>query len=1005
MGVSAFRVSSRCKCPRPAGHRDAGAPVGSWVVGVRAFAPRWVAATRPRTTSVKGSGGVLVVCLLAMAGEAVVVAAEPATGTTFLAARSHLLKGEFDQAIAMYEALGSDTRNAVAAACGRAEVDLQVGQYVEGVARLDAVEQPGRSSADWHACRAALLAETGDYAAAIRHDRRAVALDATRLRAHWQLGRALEATGRTHEAIEAYAVFDEAMTESPLPEDAESLTWLGLGFYRYSILTRDSNLVQRTRHVLTEVFQEAFDFVEPAYGPARLAAGELLLSKSKLPEARAEFERALARNPKAADAMVGLGRIALEDRAFEEVEKQAGAALSVNSNHVRAMLLLADARMIERRYAEAAASAREALSVNPNSLAALGASAAAATQLGDAVAAADALNRARRINPRPAMFHYTMGRWLSASRQYAAAEAQLKKAIEAAPTWPDPRTELGLLHMETGEGKSARRMLDASFELDSFDLRTHAALQCLDRLDGFARLESEHFVIRYDAEQDAIVAPYFSEALEGLFEELCERYGFRPQTRTTVEVYSRPEDFSARTRGQPFIRTIGASVDRVMTLPAPRGEPPIGRYNWASALRHEFTHVVTLGATRSRIPHWMTEGLATSEEPGPRTWETKQLLSDAVRQGRLFSLSSIDERFIRRRRPNDLALAQAQSEWMVEYILQGSRNSPVLALLKAFGEGKSQRQAFVDVLKIEPEAFDTAFARWARGQVKRWGLPVASVGDAAELEKQLQTQPSDAALWGQLAQARWLDGLADEAATAARRALTSDKNQTAALEVIGHVLMARALGEKQPTVRRDLIDEAEPFVRRWHESDPENPAAMKYLAQVEEAWEQWPEAIHLYRRYLRRFPEDPDSYRRLAGIFLREKKTDAALAQLESLARLADSEPTVPRRVGKMYSERGDPANAAQAYLQAMHIDPYDVDTHGALADAWAETGAYASARREYEVVTKLLPTEPIGWDGLARVCEAMGNSERAATYQKRAEALRGKERERQKIPGGMDLQ
>jgi len=923
-----------------------------------------------------------------------VVCASPASQPavpSFRLARQQFLKGAYDAATATYKKLGRDPRLAVRAACGRSAIDLQVGQYAEGLARLMAVKDRGDRSAEWHACVAATLAAVGEYRKAISHNRRAIALNDEDLRAHWQLGQALEAIGRTKKAVRTYALFEEIMLGPDLPEGAEPLTYLGRGFYRYSVLTQNVNLVQRTRHVLNNVYQEAFDYIDSQYWPARLAGAELLLAKHNLKEAKADFDRILEQNPKAADAMVGLGRIALEGWDFETVEKQAEAALAVNAQHVGAMLLLADSRMTEQRFAEAAALTEKALATNPKSIAALGVLAAAKWRSGDKDAVEQIARRARQINPTPAAFEYAIGRWLSAGRQYADAEGFLKKAIEFAPYWPEPRTELGQLYMETGEEALARPLLEKAFALDSFDRHTHNVLDLLDSIDGFAQLRSKHFILKYDAKEDAVAAPYFSEALEALYDEVCDDFAVRPKKPTIIELFPTHMDFSVRVTGRPFIGTIGACTGRVIALAAPRGRPPFGRYNWAGVLRHEFTHTVTMAATGNRIPHWMTEGLAVYEEPSPRSWAQKHMLSDAVRRDRLFPVASISWRFIRPRRPNDRTMAYAQSEWMIEYIIERYRFGAILDLLKAFRDGLTQRQAFKQVLKVDSDRFDEGFKAWARAQVKRWGLPVLAVEDPKAIREELKGKPDDSGRLGRLALAEWLDGEVDKAETAALRALEVDKDQPRALEVMGRVLVARMLGEENMAKRRAMIDRIEPYVRRLHEIKPDNPVAIKYLGYVEQGWEQWNEAIAWYEQYQRRFPDDPDTYRRLAGIYLRRKEYDAALKQLESLARLVDDEPAVARQIASIYANRGEWSRAAHWYERAIEIDPYDVDTHGALGDALVAERKFAQAEREYRAVCKLRPEDAIGYDGLARVYKEMGKSDQSKEFRRKAEALRGK--------------
>lgn len=923
-------------------------------------------------------------------------------GPSFAVAAEHLLSGEYSQAIVIYEKLGQAPGKTIRAECERSAIDLLTGTYREGIARLEAVKSAGRNSHDWHVSLAALLAAVGDYEKAVQHNRKAVSLDDRGLRGHWQLGQVLEALGKTRAAIDAYEIFEEILTGDTFPEDAgaDGLTLLGQGFYRYSTLTQ-TNLVNRTKYVLQEIYQEAFDFVDARYWPARLATAELLLAKHNLREAKEDFERVLQQNPNVPDALVGLGRAHLEDWAFEAVEERVKSALAVNPNHVGAMVLLADTRMTERRYHEASELAQKALAVNPNSIEALAVLAAAQLRSGDKAAAGKTHDRVKKINPKSAVFHETMGRWLSAGRQYVEAEPHLKKAIEHAPWWSAPRTALGQLYMEKGEESLARKSLEASFKLDSFNRHTHNVLELLDSLDTFSKMESKHFIIKYDS-KDALVAPYFSESLEEMYSEVCDNFEAELSKPTIIELFPDHEGFSVRVTGRPFIATVGACTGRVIAMCAPRGRPPFGRFNWASVLRHEFTHTVTLAATENRIPHWMTEGLAVYEEPAPRSWGTKQLLSDSVRRDRLFTLESIDWGFMRPRRPNDRTLAYAQSEWMVEYIIERYRYQAILKFLKAFRDGLAQAPAFRRVLKIEPNAFDRDFKAWAAEQVGKWGLPVLAVEDPEEIRTKLRDKPDDSDLLARMAQAQWLDGEWETAEEASRRSLKANKDQPLALEILSRVIISKMLTEEKEATRRQLVGEAEPYLRRLQALRPDHPVAIKYLGYVEQAWEQWNEAIDFYQQYQRRFPEDPDTYRRLAGIYLRRKDIESALTQLESLFRLVEDEPAVARQIASIYTDRKEHGRASHWYRKALYIDPYDLDTHGALADAYFELGKYHKAEREYKVVTELVPDEAIGYEGLSRVHKAMGNRERAATYQRKADVLRGKKPNRDSQEHGL---
>lgn len=910
---------------------------------------------------------------------------------TFQSARQAFLRGEYELAIRSYDQLGkAGAAAAVRAACGRADVDEQLGDYAAGIERLKRVEADGAAGAEWNAALASLYARVGENEKAERHNQQALRLDAKCARARWQLGRMYESLGRFDQAREIYAPFEQAMTANePLPDRADDLTFLGRGFIRYCTLTRNPEVVRRTKHVLTEVFQEAFEFVDHLYWPARLAAAELLLEKHNLNEAREDFEAIRKTNPRAAAAVVGLGRIALENWDFEAVEKAVEEALKINPRSVAARLLLADLRMTERKYRDAAAAAEEALKTNPRSIESLATLAAAQVRMGDDAAGARTLERIAKLNPRSAVRHYILGRWLAAARQFAEAERELKRAIEYDPTWSEPRAELGEVYMQIGEEDSARRTLEEAYALDSFNGHTFNVLELLDGLAKFSRLETPHFIILYDAAEDAVLAPYLAECLEKLHDDVCDDFRVKLDRKTLIEVFPQHMGFSIRITGRPFIATVGACSGRVIALAAPRAANPFGHYNFASVLRHEFTHTVTLAATNNRIPHWMTEGLAVYEEPYPRGWEQKRLLATAVRDQRLFTLESIDWGFMRPRRADDRSLAYAQSEWMIEFIIQRQGFDKILEMLQRFREGWNQPRVFSEVLKIEPRAFDEQFQAWAAEQARKWAMPLRPDRDAKALSERMEKGEPTASDLAALAEAWLTSQKPNEAEETARQALELDKNEALAIDVLGTVLIYRMLAEKVDTRRSEFAKEALPYVRRLMELQPGNLTAIKHLAYIEQEAKNWDEAVRLLKQYQARFPDDPDSHRRLAGIALTRGGADEARKHLTALARLVDDEAPVAIQLAQLCADAGDWPQAAAWYKKAIQADPYDVETHEKLAVAYQRLGKPADALVEFEAICKLKPRDAAAFENLAAACREAGEKKRAEEAAKEARRLR----------------
>jgi tetratricopeptide (TPR) repeat protein len=163
---------------------------------------------------------------------------------------------------------------------------------------------------------------------------------------------------------------------------------------------------------------------------------------------------------------------------------------------------------------------------------------------------------------------------------------------------------------------------------------------------------------------------------------------------------------------------------------------------------------------------------------------------------------------------------------------------------------------------------------------------------------------------------------------------------------------------------------------------------LKALALFEITWEEWDEAVKWFTRYQQRCPEDPESYRRIAGIHLKNKQPEKALPQLEQLFRLTLDDAGVALQVAELYGGKGDMKAAATWYEKAMQVDPFDPQTHLGLAEASFEAGEYPIAEREFKVVCALLPKDPQGYEGLGKVYEKLGDSKKAEENAKRAQAL-----------------
>lgn len=900
------------------------------------------------------------------------------------------MKGAYQEAMAVYAKLFMAEPTEVAAACGAAACLLQTGRYQTALESLESVAERGAKSPRWHRTVAEALTAMGRYGEAIGHLERALSLDVGDHASRYLLGRLYERVGDRERAIATYKRFD-ALLAAPPPAGAAGLTAFGAGLLRYSAMVRHPKLVERTQMVLQDFFQRAYGRIDRGYWPARVASGDLLRSKSRHEEAAKDYLAALDINGNLSVAHLGLGWIAQSMWDFDEVEHRLSLARRSNPRSAEAYRLEAALRLTERRYAAATEAAEGALAINANDVAALGYAAAAAYGLNRPEAVAAFRDRAIGITSRPARFHRILGDTLSGLRQYAASERAYRSAIEADPTDPNPRTELGMMYMQWGLEDKAHEVLTAAWDLDSFDGRTLNTLTLLESIESFSRYDSAHFVIKYDASADAVLAPYMADYLETIHDELCEDYGWSPREKTIIEVFPSHRAFGVRITGKPWIHTVGACTGRVIAMESPRNDARLqGRYHYANVLRHEYTHTVTLGATDNRIPHWMTEGLAVMQEDAPRSFAWSRLLADALRRDALFTLSTINWAFIRPKQPDDRQRAYAQSEWMCEFLVARFGYGVLNRMLAGFRDHRSQAEVLQAVTGLTPERFDAAFAAWARKEAANWGLDLRRPEPLALLRKAVTTAGDDADVWARLARAEWDAGELAKAVVAARRALELDEDHRAALTVLGEALwvVRERAGAEDAEGKRRIDEELVAAMRRLLAIDQGGWIAPKVLASIALESGELETAAGLFRRFKRALPLDPAADRALAGIYLQKGRQDAALPHLLELARSGDEDADIAFTLGSIFDGQRRYGEARYWYGQALYVDAYRADIHAALADVCERLGAAAALRRELSSLCLLQPTV-VGWfERAARAFAAADDLAAAREFARRAVEL-----------------
>ncbi len=295
---------------------------------------------------------------------------------------------------------------------------------------------------------------------------------------------------------------------------------------------------------------------------------------------------------------------------------------------------------------------------------------------------------------------------------------------------------LGQLYMRMGLETKARETLDRAFKADPFNVRVSNLRKVLRHLEKYETLKTEHFELRYDPKNDAVLAHYMAPYLEAIYADLADKFQYRPKGPILIEVFNSHEMFSGRTVALPDLHTIGACTGRMIAMASPHGRGIAKPFNWGRVLRHEIVHIFNLEQTHFLVPHWLTEGLAVSNEGFDRPPSWNQLLLEHVPSGKLMDLDNIDLGFIRPRGPDEWNLAYCQSQLYVDYIKSKHEAAAIGAMLAAYRDGLSTAEVIQRVCKVDKATFEKGYREFLDEAVKplRKGKPAEKKQTLAELK-------------------------------------------------------------------------------------------------------------------------------------------------------------------------------------------------------------------------------------------------------------------------------
>ncbi len=136
--------------------------------------------------------------------------------------------------------------------------------------------------------------------------------------------------------------------------------------------------------------------------------------------------------------------------------------------------------------------------------------------------------------------------------------------------------------------------------------------------EDFEVLETEHFIIRYEKE-DEEYARLTGNIADKYYESICSMYEYAPFSKSDVIIYKNEKGFIENLRLSRGDTPIGVYYSGVINILSPGiwihdSENLNHIYEFNGPVIHEFAHLLIDDITRGNYPMWLTEGLALYTE-------------------------------------------------------------------------------------------------------------------------------------------------------------------------------------------------------------------------------------------------------------------------------------------------------------------------------------------------------------------------------------------------------
>jgi tetratricopeptide (TPR) repeat protein len=629
----------------------------------------------------------------------------------------------------------------------------------------------------------------------------------------------------------------------------------------------------------------------------RVRWGRLLHERFNNSEANNLFKEALERDPKNAQAYLGLALVSADGFDHSAIRWD-DEAIELDPGLAEAHELKANLALEDSDTAGAVNEADEAIEMSGDSLDAM-AIHAAVEVLADR--SPDAwLEKIRGVNPTYGEAYALVAHHLILNRRYEDGVTYFRKAIELDPEDWSARSELGINLMRLGQQDEPRRELELCYDHGYRNAATVNSLRLIDSYQNFVTFKDDVLVLKLQKKEADLLRPYFDTEARKAMATYEKKYKFKLPGPVQVEVYPDHEDFAVRSLGMPGLGALGVTFGEVVAMDSPSGRKP-GDFNWASTLWHEMSHVYILTMTNHRVPRWFAEGLAVHEETeaspewGDRI--TPEILL-AIRDKRLLPVTDLDRGFVRPEYQTQVVVSYYQAGRICDYIQKRWGADKLLEMVHSYAKVETTEDVIQQDLGLTAVEFDKQFLAWLDGDV---GKIVANFDQWHENLKTLAEASKEHKYDEVIVQGQQTRNLYPD--------YVYDANP---YEFLAEAY--QATGDKQAAAAA-LTD--------YEKRGGHNPATLKELASLEEELGNPGEAAASLDRINYIYPNDEQLHRHLGELWLAQGDFAGAIREYSAVVTMHPMDmPSARFNLAQAYFAAGQTDKAEENVLQALEAAP-----------------------------------------------------------------------------------